>query len=69
MEVLDKEVDGTNDNKVEDRPNNTKELMPKYIIIDNLLPLNFNRETLKESKIIKVISKKLVRKPFRCCAS
>ena len=29
---------------------------------DNLLPLNVNRETLHESKIIKVISKKLVRK-------
>ena len=29
---------------------------------DNLLPLNVNRDTLQESKIIKVISKKLVRK-------
>ena len=29
---------------------------------DNLLTLNINRETLQESKIIKVISKKLVRK-------
>ena len=29
---------------------------------EELLPLNFNMETLQESKIIKVISKKLVRK-------
>ena len=29
---------------------------------DDLLPLNFNRETLQESKTIKVISKKLLRK-------
>ena len=29
---------------------------------DDLLPLKNNRETLQESKIIKVISKKLVRK-------
>ena len=29
---------------------------------DKLLPLNVNRETLQESKIIKVISKKLARK-------
>ena len=29
---------------------------------ENLLPLNVNRETLHESKIIKVISKELVRK-------
>ena len=29
---------------------------------DNLLPLNINMETLQESNIIKVISKKLVRK-------
>ena len=29
---------------------------------DKLLPLNVNRETVQDSKIIKVISKKLVRK-------
>ena len=29
---------------------------------DDLLPLSVNRETLQESKIIKVVSKKLVRK-------
>ena len=29
---------------------------------DNLLPLNVNRETLQESKIVKVKSKKLVSK-------
>ena len=29
---------------------------------NNLIHLNVNRETLQESKIIKVISKKLVRK-------
>ena len=29
---------------------------------DKLLPLNINRETLQESRIIKVIPKKLVRK-------
>ena len=29
---------------------------------DDLLPLNVNRDTLQESKIIKVVSKNLVRK-------
>ena len=46
--------------------------MPKYlsfvkVVVDSdelipLLPLNVNRETLQESKVIKVIYKKLVRK-------
>ena len=46
--------------------------MPKYLsfvkgVVDisdllPLLPININRETLQESNIIKVISKKLVRK-------
>ena len=30
--------------------------------INDLLPLNVNRKTLQESNIIKVISKKLIRK-------
>ena len=43
--------------------------MPRNLIFfkgvvdsDKLLPLNVNRETVQDSKIIKVISKKLVRK-------
>ena len=69
---MDKEIDGTNDNKEDDRSKKTKEVMPEYIsfvkvVVDSdkllpLLPLKVIRETLKESKIIKVISKKLVRK-------
>ena len=62
MEVLDKEVDGKNDDEEEDRPKKTKEVMPKYLSRNDLLPLNVNRDTLHESNIIKVTSKKLVRK-------
>ena len=67
--VSDKDVNGTNDNKEEDRPNNTKEEITKNIsfvkvVVDSkyLLTLNFNRETLEESNIIKVVSKKILRK-------
>ena len=69
MEVSNDVFDGKNDDEEEDRPKNTKEVMPKYLSfvkgvvdIDELLPLNINRETLQESKIIGVISKELVRK-------
>ena len=69
LEVLDEDVDGLNSNKEEDRPKKTKADMPKnlsfvkgLVDIDNLLPLNVKMETLQESKIIKVVSKKLVKK-------
>ena len=69
LEVSDEYIDGTNDDEEEARPKKTNELMPKYLSLvkgvvdsDNLLPLNVNRETLQESNIIKVVSKKLVRK-------
>ena len=67
--VLDEDVNGANYDKEEDRPKNTKEEIPKNIssvkvVVDSkdLLTLNVNRETLQESNIIKVISKKIVRK-------
>ena len=65
--LSDKEFNATNDDKEEDRPKNTKEVMHKYLsfvkvfLYSDDLPLNVNRETLQESKIIKVISKKLLR--------
>ena len=62
MEVSDEEVDGSNDNKEEDRLKKTKTVMLKYLSSNDLLTLHINRETLQESKVIKVISKKLVRK-------
>ena len=69
MEVSDEDVDGTNDDEEEDRPKRTKEEMPNNLRFvkgvmdsDDLLPLYVNSETLQESNIIKVVSKKLVRK-------
>ena len=68
-EVSDEDVNRMNYDEEEERPRKTKEEMPKNLSFvksvvdsDNLLTLNFNRETLQESKIIKVISKKLLRK-------
>ena len=61
MEVLDEDVDGTNDDEEEDRPKKTKEVMPRYLSSDDILTLNVNRETLQESKFSKVISENLVR--------
>ena len=67
--VSDEDVDRTNDYEEEVRPKNTKEEMPNnrsfvkgVVDSDNLLPINVNRETLQESKIIMFASKKLVRK-------
>ena len=69
LEVSDEDVDGSNDDKEEDRPKKTKEEMPKNLIfakgvVDSgeLIPPKVNREILHKSKIINVISKKLVRK-------
>ena len=62
MQVLDEDVDRTNDNEEEDRPKKTKEVMPKYLSSDDLPTIKFNRETLQESNIINVISNKLVSK-------
>ena len=66
---MDEDSDSTNDEKEEDRPKKTKEEMPKNLRFfkevvdsDELLPINFDRENLQESKIRKVISKKLVSK-------
>ena len=46
LEVLYKGVYGTNGDKEDERPNKTKELLPKYLSSDKLLPLNVSRETL-----------------------
>ena len=69
LEVSNKDVDGSNDDDEEGRPKNTKDKIPKNLSFvkgllgsDKLLPLNVNRDILQESKIIKVISKKLLRK-------
>ena len=69
LEVLDKDVDGANDDEEEDINKKTKEEMLKnlsffkgVVEIDNCLLINVNKETLQDSNIIKVIYKKLVRK-------
>ena len=55
-----------NSDEKENRSKKTKEVMPNYLsfvkgVVDSddllsLLPLNFNRETLQEYKIISVVS-------------
>ena len=69
LEVWDEDVHGSNDNEEEDRPKKTKEEISKNLrfvkrVMDsnNLLHLYVNMETLQESKIIIVISNKVVRK-------
>ena len=54
MEVLEEDVDRTNDKKEENRTEKTKEEIPKIISFvkgvvdsDDLLPLPVNRETLQ----------------------
>ena len=67
LEVSDEDINSSNDDEEDESPKKTKEEMPKNLSFvkeivdsDDLLPLNINMETLQESKIIKVISKKLV---------
>ena len=69
LEVSDEDMDRTNYDEEEERTKKTKEEIPKNLSFakgvvdsDKLLPLNVKMETLQESKIIKVISKKLLRK-------
>ena len=69
LEVSDENSDWLNEDEEEDSTKKTKEKMPKNLSFvkgvvdsDNLLTLKVDRETLQDSKIIKVISKKLVRK-------
>ena len=69
LEVSDDDVDRKNGDEEEERPKKTKYEMLKNLsfvkgVVDcgELLPLNVNMETLQEYNIIKVTSKKLVRK-------
>ena len=72
LEGSDKDVNRMNGDKEENRSKKTKEVIPNNlsfvkVVLDsnNLLPLlllNFNRETLQESNIIKVVTKKLLYK-------
>ena len=66
---MDKDVDRTNYNEEKESTKKTKEEMPKnlsfvkgFLDSDNLDSINVNTETLQDSNIIKVVSKKLVRK-------